>query len=222
MDMNLGSSRRPGGPARWAGVLLAGLLASSLGQACELCRAAYFQALEDAPRASALHPGAKVVEYSLEIGKHLASPAGQPVQVLTVNGSSPGPVLRFREGDVARITVRNSLPDEETSIHWHGMLVPNLEDGVPLLTTPVIGPGGSRTFEFLIRQHGTYWYHSHTAHQEQRGVHGGIVIEPRAAPAAPRADHDEVIVLGDWTDESALEVQRTLHRGDDWYAIRKG
>ena len=204
-----------------AGLVLACLLTAPLGLACELCRAAYFQAMEAAPRAAALHPGAKVVEYSLEIGSTVASPAGETVTVLTINGSSPGPVLRFREGDVARITVRNTLKDEETSIHWHGLLVPNLEDGVPLLTTPVIGPGQSRTFEFLVRQHGTYWYHSHTAHQEQRGIHGGIVIEPREAPA-PTSTRDEVIVLGDWTNENPLAVQRALHRGDDWYAIRKG
>ena len=100
------------------------------------------------------------------------------------------------------------------------MLVPNLEDGVPVVTTPVIGPGQSRTFEFLVRQHGTYWYHSHTGHQEQRGIHGAIVIEPKVPTL--RADHDEVVMLGDWTDESPAEVQRTLLRGSDWYSFRKG
>ena len=200
---------------------LLALVAAIAGPACELCRAAYFQALEAAPRAAAQNPAARVVEYTLDIDATELAPAGKAVQVLTVNGSSPGPVLRFREGDVARITVRNRLKDEDASIHWHGLLVPNLEDGVPLLTTPAIGPGQSRVFEFLIRQHGTYWYHSHTAHQEQRGIHGGIVIEPREAPAA-KADVDEVVVLSDWTDETPREVQRTLQRGGDWYALRKG
>lgn len=211
---------RGNGKTLWTG-LLAFALFTTLGSACELCRTAYFQAQEAAPKASQVYPNAKVVAYTLAIGAQELSPAGKPVQVLTVNGTSPGPVLRFREGDVARITVRNTLSDEEASIHWHGLLVPNLEDGVPLLTTPAIGPGQSRVFEFLIKQHGTYWYHSHTAHQEQRGIHGAIVIEPREAPAV-RTDHDETIVLSDWTNESPREVQRTLQRGSDWYAIRKG
>lgn len=212
------SQRHPASPLGLTWILL---LWAALSPACELCRAAYFQALEAAPRAAAQNPGARIVEYTLDIGDATLAPAGRPTPVLTINGSSPGPVLRFREGDVARITVRNTLKDEETSIHWHGLLVPNLEDGVPLLTTPVIGPGQSRVFEFLIRQHGTYWYHSHTAHQEQRGIHGGIVIEPRENQPTPTSQ-DEVIVLGDWTNEHPLEVQRTLQRGDDWYAIRKG
>ncbi|MEY3529914.1 MAG: hypothetical protein RLZ70_982 [Verrucomicrobiota bacterium] len=201
--------------------MLALLVAVTSGQACELCRAAYFAALEAAPKASKQHPDARVVTYTLDIGASELSPAGKPVQVLTINGTSPGPVLRFREGDVARITVRNTLRSEDASIHWHGLLVPNLEDGVPLLTTPPIGPGQSRVFEFLIRQNGTYWYHSHTAHQEQRGIYGAIVIEPRQATNL-KTDHDQAIVLSDWTNEDPNEVQRTLQRGSDWYALRKG
>ncbi len=190
------------------------------GHACELCRKAYYDAMEAAPKASALHPDARVVEYKLTIAERTLSPAGKPTQVLTINGTSPGPVLRFREGDVARIKVTNGLTDDTTSLHWHGVLVPNLEDGVPVVTTPIIGPGQSRTFEFLVRQHGTYWYHSHTGHQEQRGIHGAIVIEPKTPTV--RTDHDQVIVLGDWTDEPPSEVQRTLLRGSDWYSFRKG
>jgi len=204
----------------WVSLLVL-LVTASSSLACELCRAAYFGALEAAPKASQTHPNARVVAYKLEIGASELSPAGKPVQVLTVNGTSPGPVLRFREGDVARITVRNTLQHEDASIHWHGLLVPNLEDGVPLLTTPAIGPGQSRVFEFLIKQHGTYWYHSHTAYQKQRGIHGAIVIEPSLASNV-KIDHDQAIVLSDWTNEAPHEVQRTLQRGSDWYALRKG
>lgn len=204
----------------WVSLLVL-LVTASSSLACELCRAAYFGALEAAPKASQTHPNARVVAYKLEIGASELSPAGKPVQVLTVNGTSPGPVLRFREGDVARITVRNTLQHEDASIHWHGLLVPNLEDGVPLLTTPAIGPGQSRVFEFLIKQHGTYWYHSHTAYQKQRGIHGAIVIEPSLASKG-KIDHDQAIVLSDWTNEAPREVQRTLQRGSDWYALRKG
>ena len=193
---------------------------AATSHACELCRKIYYDAMEAAPKASTLHPQARVVEYKLTIAEQTRSPAGAPAQVLTINGGSPGPALRFREGDVARITVTNGLADDTTSLHWHGVLVPNLEDGVPVVTTPIIAPGKSRTFEFLIRQHGTYWYHSHTGHQEQRGVYGAIVIEPKNPTIS--TDHDQVVVLGDWTNEHPSEVQRTLLRGSDWYSFRKG
>jgi len=201
----------------------AGLLGLVVAQACEQCRLSYFNGMEAAPKASALHPEAKVVAYTLEIGERTLSPAGRPVRTLTINGGTPGPVLRFREGEVARITVRNTFGAEDASIHWHGLLVPNLEDGVPELTTPRIGPGQTRVFEFLLRQSGTYWYHSHTGLQLQGGVYGAIIIEPKEpAPTTARVDHEVPILLSDWTDESPGEVQRTLLRGGDWYAFRRG
>ncbi|MFN5805719.1 MAG: multicopper oxidase domain-containing protein, partial [Opitutia bacterium] len=95
--------------------MLATLLAAP-AQACEICRKAYFDAMEAAPKASALHPEARVVEYRLSISEQTLSPAGQPTQALTINGGTPGPVLRFREGDVARITVVNGLADDSTSL----------------------------------------------------------------------------------------------------------
>ena len=202
------------------GLLMIAIVLGAPAQACEICRQAFVAAMEAAPKASALHPAARVVEYKLTIAEQTLSPAGTPAQVLTINGGTPGPVLRFREGDVARITVTNGLSDDTTSIHWHGLLVPNIEDGVPGVTTPIIAAGKSRTFEFLIRQHGTYWYHSHTGHQLQRGVLGSIVIEPKTPTI--RADHDQVVVLGDWTNEHPSEVQRTLLRMSDWYSFRKG
>lgn len=170
---------------------------------------------EDAPDSGV------TVDYTLTIAETILTPADRPRWAMTINGGIPGPVLRFKVGDVARIVVRNDLASEETSIHWHGLLVPNLQDGVPYLTTPPIRPGTSRTFEFPLTHAGTYWYHSHTGLQEQRGVYGAIVIEPRDAPALA-VDHDEVLILSDWTDESTTEVMRTLMRGSDWYAIRKG
>lgn len=159
------------------------------------------------------------VEFVLHISQIDAAPAGRTVKQLVVNGSSPGPVLRFREGDLARITVHNDLKSEHSSIHWHGLLVPNLMDGVPYLTTPSIPPGGKWVFEFPIRQSGTYWYHSHTGFQEQRGVQGAIVIAPKKPDLA--FDREHVIVLSDWTDEHPHEVMRTLMRGSDWYALKK-
>jgi FtsP/CotA-like multicopper oxidase with cupredoxin domain len=170
----------------------------------------------------------RVVEYEFVVSEVRSGPTGSTTPALVINGSLPGPVLRFTEGDLARITVVNALDDETTSIHWHGLLLPNAMDGVPFLTTPPIPPGEELLFEFPLRQSGTYWYHSHTGLQEQRGVYGAIVIEPRpGSPAAGRAadhavDRDEVVVLSDWTDEDPVEVMRTLMRGSDWYALEKG
>ena len=166
-------------------------------------------------------PASDIVEYELTVSERRLAPAGVEVDALTLNGGIPGPTLVFREGDRARITVRNGLEDEETSIHWHGLLLPNAEDGVPYLTTPPIPPGGQRVFEFTLRQSGTYWYHSHTGLQEQRGVFGAIVIHPRE-PDGVDVDREHVVVLSDWTDEDPGEVMRTLMRGSEWYAQRKG
>ena len=173
--------------------------------------------------ATALTAQARLVEYDLTVAEQSWSPGDgiKPVRALTLNGGIPGPTLRFREGDTARIRVHNGLRNEETSIHWHGLLVPNLQDGVPYVSTPPIQAGTTRTFEFPLKQSGTYWYHSHTGLQEQRGGYGSIVIEPKGGEPA-KADRDHVVVLSDWTRENPNEVMRTLMRGSDWYALRKG
>ncbi|HRE79566.1 MAG TPA: multicopper oxidase domain-containing protein [Opitutaceae bacterium] len=163
----------------------------------------------------------RTVDYDLTVEKKLQAPAGKSVPVLTLNGTLPGPVLRFTEGDVARVRVHNRLKDETTSIHWHGLLLPNEQDGVPGLTTPPIQPGTTHVFEFPIRQAGTYWYHSHTMLQEQQGVIGAIVIAPRDREPQP-ADRDHVLLLSDWTNENPDEVMRTLKRGSIYYGLKKG
>jgi FtsP/CotA-like multicopper oxidase with cupredoxin domain len=165
---------------------------------------------------------AKVVEYDLEVAEQSWSPGEgvKNVRALTLNGGIPGPTLRFREGDIARIRVHNRLKGEETSIHWHGLLLPNAQDGVPHVTTPPIQPGTTHTFEFPLKHSGTYWYHSHTGLQEQRGVYGSIVIEPKGGEPV-KAARDHVVVLSDWTVENPNEVMRTLMRGSEWYALRK-
>lgn len=108
----------------------------------------------------------------------------------------------------------------ETSVHWHGLLLPNFQDGVPYLTTPPIKPGETFTYRFPIRQAGTYWYHSHTMLQEQKGVYGSIVIEPKVK----KYDYDRelVLVFSDWTNEDPMHVLKNLKRGNDWYSIKKG
>lgn len=164
---------------------------------------------------------AEVVEYSLTIDEREVNYSGKPVRAVAVNGGIPGPVLRFREGDRARIHVHNRL-SAPTSIHWHGILVPPGMDGVPYISFPPIAPGASFTYEFPLRQAGTYWYHSHSDLQEQRGLYGAIVIGPRHGHERVHADRDYPVVLSDWTDEDPHAVQRELKRGGEWYAVEKG
>ena len=164
---------------------------------------------------------AKTVEYDLHIAETTVSPAGKPVRGLTLNGGIPGPVLHFTEGDWARIRVHNDLAHHSTSTHWHGILLPNAQDGVPEVTTPSIQPGTVHTFEFPIIQSGTYWYHSHTHLQEQQGLYGAIVIQPKTG-ASPRADREQVLFMSDWTNEDPHEVNRSLLRGSEWYSLKKG
>ena len=169
-------------------------------------------------------PGAELsaatVEYDLTIAWQEVNFTGQPVKALTINGRLPGPTLRFTEGDHAVIRVHNQM-DVETSIHWHGILLPNAMDGVPFVTYPPIAPGQTFIYEFDLRQSGTYWYHSHTMLQEQRGLFGALVIAPKDEGAFDRL-RDHVVVLSDWTDEEANSVLHTLKRGSEWYSLRKG
>jgi len=165
------------------------------------------------------HTHAETIEYDLTISQQQINITGVSVGAMTINGSIPGPTLRFKEGDRARINVHNQMA-VETSIHWHGILVPPGMDGVPYISFPPIEPNTTFTYEFPIRQSGTYWYHSHTSLQEQSGVYGSIVIEPEKSSMMP--DHDYVVLLSDWTDEDPHAVNRTLKRGSEWFAIQKG
>ncbi|WP_159518535.1 multicopper oxidase domain-containing protein [Sunxiuqinia indica] len=157
--------------------------------------------------------------YRLVLKQELVNKAGKNVMGMTINGQIPGPTLRFNEGDYAVIYVKNEM-DEETSIHWHGLLLPNFYDGVPYLNTPPIMPGETQKYEYPIRQSGTYWYHSHTMLQEQSGVYGSIVIHPRKKTI----DYDKelVMVLSDWTNQKPQTVLRFLKRGSEFYTIKKG
>jgi CopA family copper-resistance protein len=163
---------------------------------------------------------AATVEYDLTIARQEVNFTGQSAQAMTINGQLPGPTLRFTEGDHAVIRVHNQM-DVETSIHWHGILLPNAMDGVPFVTFPPIAPGRTFTYEFDLRQSGTYWYHSHTMLQEQRGMYGALVIAPKEETAIDRL-RDHVVVLSDWTDEDASSVLHTLKRGSEWYSLQKG
>ena len=161
-----------------------------------------------------------VVEYKLDLAYKTINITGKDVTAMALNDSIPGPTLRFREGDIARIYFKNNM-DVATSVHWHGILLPYRQDGVPYLANAPIAPGETELFEFPIKQAGTYWFHSHTGLQEQRGVYGSIVITPKEGELIS-SDQDKVIVLSDWTDENPNEILRTLKSGNDFYSLKKG
>jgi hypothetical protein len=160
-----------------------------------------------------------VHEYTLTIKEEMVNKSGKEVKGMTVNGTIPGSTLEFTEGEYAVIYVKNEM-NMETSVHWHGIIVPNFYDGVPYLTTPPIKPGTTFKYEFPIKQSGTYWYHSHTMLQEQSGVFGPIVINPKEKNLD--YDKDLVLMLSDWTNEKPINVLRNLKRGNDWYQMKKG
>lgn len=160
--------------------------------------------------------GQRVVRYDLTIGEMMVHYSNKMGHAIVVNGQIPAPTLEFTEGDIAEIHVKNTLK-ERSSIHWHGILLPNEQDGVPFLTTTPIEPGRTHVFNFPIRQNGTYWYHSHSNLQEQMGLYGALVIKKREEPPMP----SYTVLFSDWTDEHPHEVMRKLKTANDWYAIKK-
>jgi len=165
---------------------------------------------------------AKTVRYELEVTKGEVNLSGKKTVdfALMVNGGIPAPTLEFTEGDDAEIVVRNKIPNDELSIHWHGILLPPEMDGVAYVNTPPIFTGKEHRFRFKIRQSGTYWYHSHTNVQEQKGVYGAIVIHPKERKV--KYDKDVVVVLSDWSDEDAKGILKNLRKDGDYYLYKKG
>jgi CopA family copper-resistance protein len=158
-------------------------------------------------------------DFDLRIGETAVNVTGRPRRALTINGSVPGPTLRWREGDTVAIRVANTL-DEDTSIHWHGILLPANMDGVPGLSFSGIHPGETFTYRFTVRQSGTYWYHSHSGFQEQRGLYAPLVIHA-AEPEPFRYDREHVVMLTDWTDEDPTRVFAKLKKQSDYYNFRQ-
>lgn len=141
-------------------------------------------------------PPAQAGTYNLEIARGAINVAGRPQDAMTINGGIPGPVLRFTEGEDLTINVTNKM-DVDTSIHWHGLILPYRQDGVPSISFPGIKPGETFTYTFPAQQSGTYWYHSHSGLQEQSGVYGSIIIDPKTRDPF-RYDREYVVVLSDW------------------------
>lgn len=145
---------------------------------------------------------------ALTIGSSHFATGKRSAHATTVNGSLPGPLIRLREGQSVRIDVTNAT-DEQSSIHWHGLLLPFQMDGVPGVSFPGIAPGETFSYEFAVRQSGTYWYHGHSGMQEAMGLYGPIVIDPaRPDPAAAQREH--VLVLSDWSPLHPHEILRRL------------
>ncbi|UOP11508.1 copper resistance system multicopper oxidase [Pseudomonas palleroniana] len=158
-------------------------------------------------------------QFELFIDQSPVNLTGRDRTALTINGSLPGPLLRWREGDTVTLRVKNRLA-EPTSIHWHGILLPSNMDGVPGLSFQGIEPGGVFVYRFTVKQHGTYWYHSHSGFQEQRGVYGPLVIDPKV-PETFSYQRDYVVMLSDWTDEDPVALMKTLKKQSDYYNRHK-
>ena len=151
----------------------------------------------------------------LTVGEGMHTVQGWRGHAIAVNGSVPGPLVRLKEGTTVRLNVHNTL-DEDTSIHWHGLLLPFHLDGVPGVSFPGIAPGQSFTAEFPVRQAGTYWWHSHSNLQEQAGHYGPIVIDP-AGPDPVQADRDYVLLLSEFTPLHPHTIMDKLKKGEGYF-----
>jgi len=167
----------------------------------------------------------KTVHYDLYVKDTIVNYAGKEKKAIAVNGQIPMPTLEFTEGDTAEIVVHNLLK-ENTSLHWHGVFVPNKEDGVPYLTQQPIRPGTIYTYRFPIIQNGTHWYHSHSGLQEQIGMYGNFIIHKKTSDSTFRKGIDDLpavpVILSEWTNLNPNNVHRMLHNANDWFAIEKG
>ncbi|MDT0630758.1 copper resistance system multicopper oxidase [Rubrivirga litoralis] len=173
-------------------------------------------------RAAGLAPTRRaggLVEYDLTIDRTPVTFNGRTGSAVTMNGSVPGPLLRFTEGDEAVIRVHNRL-DEQTSVHWHGLILPNAMDGVPKVNFPGIEARSTFEYRFPIRQFGTYWCHSHSAFQEQQGHYAPLVIDP-AGPEPYAFDRELIVVLSDWTFEDPHDVLATLKKRANYYNFQR-
>ncbi|MEO9243253.1 copper resistance system multicopper oxidase [Pseudomonas inefficax] len=158
-------------------------------------------------------------DFDLYIGELPVNITGAARTAMAINGSIPGPILRWREGDTVTLRVRNRL-QQDTSIHWHGIILPANMDGVPGLSFHGIAPDGMYEYKFKVQQNGTYWYHSHSGFQEQVGVYGALVIDAKE-PEPFTYDRDYVVMLSDWTDEDPAGVLSKLKKQSDYYNYHK-
>ncbi|MCH7395331.1 copper resistance system multicopper oxidase [Acinetobacter dispersus] len=164
---------------------------------------------------------AAIKEYHLNINQGTVNVTGKPVKRITVNGKFIAPLLEFEEGDEAVIHVHNQLKDQDTSLHWHGLLLPGLMDGVPGFNGfKGIKPNGSFEYRFKVRQNGTYWYHAHSKGQEQDGLYGALVIYPKGkqpVAAHEKAQRDYVVMLSDFHETESDKIMANLKKSAEHY-----
>lgn len=168
---------------------------------------------------------AAIKEYQLSIDEGIVNVTGKPVKRITVNGQFPAPLLEFEEGDEAVIRVKNNLQNQDSSIHWHGLLLPGIMDGVPGFNGyNGIKPNEEFVYKFKVRQSGTYWYHAHSKGQEQDGLYGSLVIYPKnkkPLAAHERTDRDYVVMLSDFHEQTSDQIQKNLKISAEYYQNRR-
>ena len=168
---------------------------------------------------------AAVKEYDLTIAEQTVNITGKPLKRITVNGKFVAPLLEFEEGDEAVIRVHNKLKNQDSSIHWHGLLLPGIMDGVPGFNKfNGIAPNTTYEYKFKVRQNGTYWYHSHSKGQEQDGLYGAFVIYPKdktPLTAAEKTDKDYVVLLSDFHNSTSDQIMKNIKKEADYYQNRR-
>ncbi len=168
---------------------------------------------------------AAIKEYHLNINEQQVNVTGKPLKRITVNGKFTAPLLEFEEGDEAVIHVHNQLKNQDTSLHWHGLLLPGLMDGVPGLNGfKGIAPNGDFVYHFKVKQNGTYWYHAHSKGQEQDGLYGPLVIYPKGkipVAAHEKTDRDYVVMLSDFHQSSSDSILKNLKKSAEYYQNRR-
>lgn len=157
--------------------------------------------------------------FDLTISEQRVNFTGRPRIATAINGSVPGPILRWKEGETVTLRVTNQL-SVPSSIHWHGIILPNKMDGVPGLTFKGIAPNHSFTYRFKVQQSGSYWYHSHSGYQEQTGAHGAIIIDPKT-PSSYSYDREHMIFLADWSDEDPNHIYAKLKKLSHYYNVKE-
>lgn len=168
---------------------------------------------------------AAIKEYHLNINEQQVNVTGQPLKRITVNGKFTAPLLEFEEGEEAVIHVHNQLKNQDTSLHWHGLLLPGLMDGVPGFNGfKGIAPNGDFVYRFKVKQNGTYWYHAHSKGQEQDGLYGPLVIYPKGkipVAAHEKTDRDYVVMLSDFHNSSSDSILKNLKKSAEYYQNRR-
>ncbi|WP_394751993.1 copper resistance system multicopper oxidase [Crenothrix sp.] len=201
-------------PPSWVNYSRRKFLKTSIKSGLLLASLPYIKTLQAKANAQRV-PVLSGKEFDLTIAQTLVNITGTEILATTINGTVPGPTLHWKEGDTVTLRVKNLL-SEETSLHWHGILLPYQMDGAPQISFNGIAPGETFTYRFKVQQAGTYWYHSHSEMQEQTGLYGAIIIDP-ATPEPVQADRDYVMLLSDWTDEDPMAIFGKLKKHSAYY-----